>query len=238
MATENRVPLVGTIAGSSALARFRNDYVFSVRQGYDKEAEAIAAQLAVMGTSRLAILSADSKTSERVAALAQPLSRADIQADMIDLRSSDSTSAAAALNRIRDGDYQAVVLDLSGFDIDRMAARNQIVSADWPSVLFTFADSALFSAAGVFRQQVIGFTSVVPNPDADAIPLAFELRRNAEAFQATYVTSFESMETCINTKVCVEAVRRAGGGDSPERVAQSLRGMRGYDLGGYTVSFD
>jgi branched-chain amino acid transport system substrate-binding protein len=49
--------------------------------------------------------------------------------------------------------------------------------------------------------------------------------------------SFTSLESYIAAKVMVEALRRAGPKVTRESFMQALDGLRGYDAGGYLVSF-
>ncbi len=79
---------------------------------------------------------------------------------------------------------------------------------------------------------------MVPNPYRANNRLNKEFRdlvaKQPEAEDIT--VSYAMMEGYVNAKVLVEAMRRAAGLNS-ERLADSLRGLNAFDLGGYRVTF-
>src|SRR5205823_8601057 len=91
--------------------------------------------------------------------------------------------------------------------------------------------------SGAFRDRVIGFANVVPHPEDRGVPLAQELQRNAEKYSTGYAVNFEGMEAFVNTRVCVEGLRRISGKPDAARLTDALEKLERVDLGGFTVSF-
>jgi len=237
LANQTGVPLIGTIAGSRQLDSFRESrQVFSIRQSYDKEAATIAMQLSSMGVSKVAVLS-DSKDSEKSESLASNLPKARITWEVFHIQPSNSATQESVGQKLADGSYQAVIFDLEPSTIDALYARNFFNRKTWPATNFSFANDGLVSLSNAFKQRVLGFTMVVPNPEAHSLSLVTEFQRNAERYSEPNAINFEGMESYINARICVEAIRRAGSKPSTESVTAAMRKMQSYDLGGYSVNF-
>jgi ABC-type branched-subunit amino acid transport system substrate-binding protein len=237
VATELRVPLVGALAGTKAMARNGRDYVFPIRPGYEREADAMARQLHTMGITKVVALTEREAGNERLQALTAALAQRKLQLRVLQVDRFKPASLQAAMQDIAGTPCQAAVMDLSPEAIDAFAELGLHQRPEWPRMLTSFANSSLISLSSVFKERVIGFTFVVPNPEVQALRLTMELQADAEQYSTGHAISFEGYEAYITTRVVVEAIRRAGNGADAERVAAALRGMDAYDLGGFKVSF-
>ncbi|UCV17755.1 ABC transporter substrate-binding protein [Ferribacterium limneticum] len=238
LAGETGVPLIGTISGSQKLYSLdKNRQVFPVRQTYAKEAISIAMQLSSMGISKVAVLT-DVKDSERVEGLISSLPKFRVSSDVFHITLADSNSLGAISQKLGGGTYQAVILDLGLSSIDVLRDRGFFDRGSWPATNFSFANDSLVALSDIFKKRLLGFTMVVPNPEAHSLPLTFEFQRNAERYNELRAISFEGMESYINTRICVEAIRRAGSNVNPRNIGSILRGIESFNLGGYFVSFD
>jgi ABC-type branched-subunit amino acid transport system substrate-binding protein len=81
------------------------------------------------------------------------------------------------------------------------------------------------------------FAQVVPFPWFDVTPVVREYREALKVHAPNAELSFSGLEGFINAKVLAEALRRADRGLTRERLAAALESMRGYDVGGLTVTF-
>ena len=79
--------------------------------------------------------------------------------------------------------------------------------------------------------------TVVPPPSKRSVPIVQEYQVAIEKQLGKKELSFTSLESYIAAKVTVEALRRAGPKLTRENFMQALDGMKGYDVGGYIVSF-
>ena len=96
---------------------------------------------------------------------------------------------------------------------------------------------ALVGLSGAFPGRIIGFANVVPHPESSPILLTQELSRNAEKFSTGYAVNFEGYEAYINTRVCLEALRRIQGKPDAAKLTDALEKFDRVDFGGFTVSF-
>lgn len=236
VAGDTRLPLVGPISGSRQLRTARSRYVFPVRPGYEREVIALAQQLRTIGTRTLAIVTAGATDAEPVADLLWAAAKVNIAATPIRIQASDATSLVGALKKLTQQNFDAVALDLDENSINALAQQSQRVSHEWPPMLFTLTSASPTLIGAVFRDRMVGFTSVVPNPETSSRRLAVDLVRQAERTGLPEAVSFEGLEAYLNTKICVEALRRAGPGPNPEKVLAALETLR-MDAGDFPVSF-
>lgn len=236
VATESRVPLVGPMSGARALRTPRTRYVYPVRAGYDREAEALAQQLRSTGTATLAILTDAANDAESVADLVASASGEKIKVTRIRLAALTAEAIDSALKTLTQGSHDAVLLDLDPELIGTLAQHSRQTRYQWPPMLTALTSGSPGVMASIFRDRVIGFTSVVPNPEASSKPLALEFLKQVERAGLPTAVSFEGLESYLNARVCVEALRRAGPRPDPERIAAALETLQ-FDAGDFLVSF-
>ncbi len=235
-AAEMRVPLVGALSGAPALARGGNPWVFTVRPSYAPEADRLAKQVLTLGITRVAVVSDNGLKTDRVAAVRQAFEANGLKPALLEFRAADMKSVNAALSQVGKGKFQAVVVDVFPDTIDVLAQGDEASRNAWPSVIVSLASSSFQALGNLFPDRVIGYSQVVPNPDADSMPLTVELQKNAEKYAAGTAINFDGMSAYVAAKVAVQGLRRATKLDG-EGVAAGLATIDAYDLGGYTVSF-
>jgi branched-chain amino acid transport system substrate-binding protein len=238
VARELRVPLVGAVALSHDLLRGRshNRYVFPVRPGLDRQAEALVRQLVAMGVSRVAVLAEQSAHNERLDALKVLLDRSSIAATTITVDRARQETFEAAILAIGAKPYQGVIVDLPSDAIEVMAERRLTLRPEWPRVLASLASQSLITLSGAFPDRVIGFVNVVPNVESGTA-LTQEFQRQAERYSSGQAINFEGLEAYVNTRVCVEALSRINGRPDAARLTDALEGLDRVSLGGFIVSF-
>jgi ABC-type branched-subunit amino acid transport system substrate-binding protein len=79
--------------------------------------------------------------------------------------------------------------------------------------------------------------TVVPPPTERALAVVREYQAAIEKQLGKKELSFTSLESYIGAKVMVEALRRAGPKLTREGFMRELDNLKGYDVGGYVVSF-
>ena len=79
--------------------------------------------------------------------------------------------------------------------------------------------------------------TVVPPPTKRSLPVVQEYQTAIEKLLGRKEYSFSSLESYIGAKVMVEALKRAGPKPTRETFMHALDAMKGYDVGGYDVSF-
>jgi len=232
---ELRVPLVGPMSGALALRAPEVRHVFSLRPDDAREAEALARQLASIGVSKVVLLADDSEPArtEALTAALQGKSRqltritADTRLETIDKAFQDIAKAAP----------QALVLNLGNEVLDALGRLPASAYDSAPSTVATLSTAGLTQLTRLFRNRLVGYTSVVPNPEVARLPIVRELERDADAFIGPEALTFEGLESYLNLRVCTEALRRASPRADGQRLGEAIESLGALDLGGVRLLF-
>jgi ABC-type branched-subunit amino acid transport system substrate-binding protein len=106
-----------------------------------------------------------------------------------------------------------------------------------PGTIATLSSAGLTHMTRLFPGRLIGYTSVVPNPEAPQLPVVREFLRDADAFIGPEAVTFEGLEAYLNLRLLAEALRRAGPSVDSARLAQSLEALGAFDMGGFRLRF-
>lgn len=234
---ELQVPLVGPMSSLRELQRSRSRHFFPVRASTEKQAEALSRQLLAMGVSRAVLLTDQAGRSERAEALKPLLDANRISSTLLQLDPAQPESFDAAIKAMGAASYHAAVVDLQPETIDRLSERGLTDRPEWPRMLTSFATLGLVGLGGAFPGRMIGFANVVPHPEGIGLPLTQELHRSAEKYSTGYAINFEGLEAFVNTRVCVEGLRRISGKPDAAKLTDALEKLDKLDLGGFSVSF-
>lgn len=234
VARESKIPLVGLLSGSERFKSNQNKYVFQIRPTYSRESNATVAQLKNMGVRNIAYLY-DQNPSERKDTFVSELTKNGISVteQYFDI----SETNILFQYQEKSNTYQGYIFDIRAATIDKLAANAFFKQIPIASVKLGLSDPSLISLSNALRGQVFAFVAIVPNPEADAIPITLELQKYANRFNEPYAVSFEGMESYINIKTCIGALRKAMPNYSADRLTLSLQNMREYDLGGLNITF-
>lgn len=232
---ELRVPLVGPMSGALQLRGADVQHVFSTRPDDTREAEALVRQLLSIGIHKVAVLSDDSEPA-RTDALVAALQRAGQQVTRT-TTDRQGQSLAAALQASAQSAPQALVISLGYAALDALDRLPPAARAGVPLTIATLSSAGLTQLTRLFRDRVIGYTSVVPPLDVTRLALVRALQRDADAFIGPEAVTFEGLEAYINLRVCTEALRRAGPRADGQRLSDALESLGALDLGGFRLVF-
>ncbi len=210
---ELHVPLVGPMSGALQLRTADVQHVFSTRPDDMREADALVRQLQSVGIHKVAILSDDSEPA-RTTALVAALQRAGQQVTRT-TTDAQGQSLAAALQESAKSSPQALVISLGYAALDALDRLPPAARAGVPLTIATLSSAGLTQLTRLFRDRVIGYTSVVPNLDVTRLPL----------------------EAYINLRLCAEALRRAGPRADGQHLSEAIEGLGALDLGGFRLVF-
>lgn len=233
VAAASGVPLVGPISGARML---RSRYVFPIRPVYEREAAAMAGQLQAMGVGSLAILTDAPKDAEPLAELTAALVKAQIKFVTHKLGAAGEREIGSAMSGLARERHSMVVFNLEADALNALAEHSRGIGYEWPLNLAVFGSRSLQALGSLFRDRVIGFASVVPNPEASSSQLAMEFLKQSERIGDAAAVSFDGLEAYLNLKVCVEALRRSGLRPDRERLTQALETLQ-FDAGNFPISF-
>ena len=231
VANETRTALVGPISGLPSLRIDGGGFVFAPRADLVREAKTLARQLKGLGIIASAVMIDETTGDERTGVITQALRSEGIAATVI--KTSHSRLAADLL---RTKDAPALVVEL-GFDaIDALGRLSEAELQNAPRLLASLATPGLATLFKLFPGRIIGFTSVVPNPEIPSSALVQKLTGDADNAGAAALT-FEGLEGYVNALVCIEALRRAGAQVNSRTVAETIPKLGRLDLGGFVLTF-
>jgi branched-chain amino acid transport system substrate-binding protein len=235
-ANELKIPMIGAYSGAPAVAAF-TPYGFPTRIKLDEECKRIVNHLLTIGVTRIAFAYNDNPGARA----AMEGTRKHLQERGYQLLgsvalkhdSSDASAKAAELAALKpDAVMFSLTIPVSGAFVQ--AYKTSGASAQFYS--FSFLDGrSLFKAIGSAAGGVV-VSQVVPYPWNIGMPIIAEYRSAMQAIGETDI-SYGSLEGFINTKILIEALKRAGSNPSPEAVKRALESFNSLDLGGLAVSY-
>jgi len=229
------VPLVGPFSGAAALRVPALRHVFTLRPDDRREADVLVRQLTVTGIARLAWL-ADGDEPAREAALGQALSAAGVQATKIAVQPR-ADSLDDAFQAVAEAAPQALLLSLGPATLDAISHGDLAARKELPATVVALSSVGLTQVTRLFRDKVIGFTSVVPIPENSQLPLVREFERDVDNFVGPEAVSFEGLAAYLHLRVLAEALRRGGARIDATRLADVIEGLGTLDLGGWRMHF-
>jgi len=227
VARELNVPLVGPFSGAAAL---NQPHVFSLRPEDRREAAALVGQLRAIGVEQVVLLG-DGDEPARERALATALQAAGIQTRPLSIQA----DPAATLRELAAAAPQALVLNLGPESLELLTRQEAAWRAAMPLTVAALSSPGLTQLTRLLRDRLIGFTSVVPNPEISQLPLVRDFVRDAEAYVGPEALSVEGLAAYLHLRVCVEALRHAGNRADGPALAAALENLGALDLGGFGV---
>jgi ABC-type branched-subunit amino acid transport system substrate-binding protein len=229
------VPLIGPLSGAQALRQASVHHVFSLRPDDALEAQVLVRQLQTLGVSRVVVL-ADQSEPARYEVLLQALQKAGLSLNKLSFATS-AEGLASNFQAVAQVQAQALVLSLGPQSLDLLSNQAALSHQGLPSLVVTMSSSGLTQLTRLFRDRMLGYTSVVPNPGSSQLPVVRELERDADAFVGPEALSFEGMAAYLHLRLCTEALRRAGAGADAARLTDALEALGTPNLGGFRASF-
>ncbi len=239
------MPLIGPMSGLKALRLPPSGqaarWVVPLRAGYEREVAALAQQLRGMGISRVAALTDAApdagQPAEHLAELHAALATQGVAFVPLALPSHDRTGLLAALQRTERANAQALLIDLAPALLDELAGLPPEALAGMPRVLLSLATPAVTNLTALFREHVIGFTTVVPNPEIPGLALVREFDLQASR-HGSGTGMFEGLEAYVGARIAVLALRRAGPKADSATLLQAVWQLGPQDLGGFVLHLD
>jgi branched-chain amino acid transport system substrate-binding protein len=233
LAEELRVPLIGPISGARKLRAPGRSFTLPLRASYEVQADALTKQLVSAATMRVVIFTSFGKSSEIPTTLLAKCLAAGLETEVMSIDAADPRSLDVAAERLQRGGVQAVVLDLSEPALRLFGELEASKKFSWPATLASMSPSTLTQLSKEIRSRVIGFVSVVPNPEDMRLPVIRELNGQAEQFSGADAITFEGAEAYINLRVIVEALRRAGKEPTSASLRSAFDTLGPLDIGGF-----
>ena len=238
VASAARAPVIACAAGSPELREPFDRFSFPVRAAHFDEFDRLLEYAAVFGHRRVAFVHSDSDTGRRHLANVRKLaSRHGLEVVLaVPLQSGAAFNAERIAQELVAARADAV-LNHGGYA--QYGAIFQAARARGSTIQFLAVNSGAQQMVRLLEGKGAGliFAQVVPFPWFDATPLVREYRIALKAHAPKEEPSFSSLEGYVNAKVLVEALRRADRRITRESLVAALEGMRGFDLGGFSVAY-
>ncbi|MCK6392123.1 ABC transporter substrate-binding protein [Zoogloea sp.] len=238
-----KFPVIGVIPGAEPLRTPVNPYVYHVRAGDLEQYRKLAEHATTTGQQRVAVAYADipfgtaglntleslfrGRSQQIVARVALPLG------GKADLPGAVKTLVAAKPDII----YMVIPAQLAGEFLKAYRSGNGGLPAQLATASYGNAET-LCQVAGEEATRGVVISQVMPNLGNSAIPVVRRFHEDMAKFgEPGTRPSIFHLEAYVTTRVVLEAIRRAGPTPTRPKLVQALDGLKGYDVGGYTVDF-
>jgi len=235
--TPAKVPLVGTFSGAKSLREPFNRYIFHVRASYAAETERLIAQVASLGTKKIAVFyQNDGYGKEGLAAAEAAVKKRNLTLIAVGTVEPNSVDVSSAIGAIAKMEPQAVIM-YANYKASAAFVRKMHATRAYPQFMsLSIVDTSALAKELGNESRGIGISQVVPYPFSTSIQVAKEYQLAMKALKKTDY-SFISLESYIDAQILVEALRRAGKNITREKLITALESMTPYDTGGHTVSY-
>jgi branched-chain amino acid transport system substrate-binding protein len=239
VAQENRLALLGCMAGSPQMRQGGDGWVFNIRPGHDAEYKRMAAHFKSTGITTAFFVHDDNDTGR----LHVVNATAAMQAAGITLVGSAAVSNKSKAPELAQAIRQSAARGV--FNQGPNALFADIVVEARKANLHTLQFMSVCSGADTIVSQLgeasrgITFTQVVPFPFATDtfVPLVHEYQMDMQETFKGAAFSYDSFEAYINARVLVLALQKAGPKPTRERLAAAIRSLGKVDLSGFRLAF-
>lgn len=232
------VPFLAPFTGADPMRVF-NRFVYNMRASYADELEKIVDHYVPFGVKRFSIVHYNDVVGrENYAAVERALKKRNLAVvSVASFKDRVNPDIIGGVQAVAKGQPDVVILTtLYKHTADFVrAARKMGLPAQMASNSFPGA-SPLARELGAEGAGLVVAT-VVPPPNKRSEPIVAEYRAAIEKQLGKKEYSFTSLESYIGAKVLVEALRMAGPKPTRESFMKALDSMKGFDTGGYAVSF-
>jgi branched-chain amino acid transport system substrate-binding protein len=210
-----------------------------MRASYADELEKIVDHFAPLGITRFAIVHYDDVVGrENLTAVDRALKKRGLAAVAVaSFKDRAKPDIEAGVTAIAKGSPDVVILTTlykATSDFIKLA-RSSGMGAQMASNSFPGASPLAKELGGEGMGTIVA--TVVPPPAKRSLKVVQEYQAAIEKQLGRKEYSFTSLESFIAAKVAVEALKRAGPRPTREGFMQALDGLKGFDTGGYAVSF-
>jgi branched-chain amino acid transport system substrate-binding protein len=237
---EAGIPLLAPYTGAQDLREPMNPHIFHIRASYTDETARMVEHLHTIGLRKFAVMYQDDPFGK------SGLAGAESALEKLGLKA----VGKGGYDRTKPEEVDAAVAAIAPTEPDAiiMVSVNRASAAFIKKMREKGSKARLFSIsvvnfkellknAGEDMARGIGISQVMPSPYSALVPVAREFQALMKKHQPEKVVSYASMESFIAAKILVEAIRRAGGNPTRDKVMAQLEKMNSYDVGGFKVSF-
>lgn len=235
-AQPEQLPLVAPWTGVQAVREPAHRNVFNVRASYRDEILKVITHLRTLGTQRIAVVYFESSFGGELQVILDQMARWPAKPVAIHPVRPDGSDAAGVATATAATQPQAIIMLTAGkASVDFVKTYNGLAKGAQYYALSVMGTNQSVRSLGKDGVGVV-VTSVVPFPWDAGVPIVKEYQ-DAMRRIGVMEYSFTSLESYINTKVLVEAIRRTGPNLTRTRLVAAAESMNPLRLGGFQVSY-
>ena len=235
---KHKVPFLGPFTGADPMRVF-NKHVYNMRGSYAEELEKVVEHFVPLGVQRFSIVYYDDVVGrENLAAVDRALKKRNLTVvSVAALKDRAKPDIAAGVKQVAKGQPDVVILTTL------YKATSDFIKLSHASGLSASMVSNSFPGASPLAKELgkegagVIVATVVPPPTKRSLAIVHEYQDAIEKQLGRKEYSFTSLESYIGAKVTAEAIRRAGPKLTRESFMRELDRLKGFDTGGYVVSF-
>ena len=234
-----KVPLVDTISGAATLREPLNTnpnarYMFNVRASYADEAEVIVGQMLSLGLKNIAVFyQNDGFGKSGLEGVTAALKKHNLAPSSVGTVERNSVDVSKAVEAIAKTTPQAVVM-VTLYKPTPACVRAMKKAGQYPMLMTLSPVGAEQLAVELGPDsRGIGVSQVVPYPWNNVVPVVRDYQKLSD--KGAY--SYYGMEGYLMARTMIEGLKRAGKDLTREKLASSLEGLSGTDLGGYRINY-
>lgn len=232
---DKKVPLVGVYTGAPVLRAKQHPYFFTTMASYRDEVVQMVRNLVTLQRGKLALVYQNNAFGQLMLPVVEEVAKEQgatlVAKHPLEVSGSDAVPATQAVAAARPDALIVMAFGPSIVPLVRAAKANLSV----PIYCIGIANSKSALEALGDDARGLAFTQSIPYPFRQTTTLT---RDYAAAMQrADLPLDYDHFFGYLNTRVLIEALRRAGKTLSSQVLVNTLEAMGKVDLGGYTVSF-
>jgi len=230
------VPLFAPWTGVQAVREPVQRHVFNVRASYRDEIVKIISHLRTLGTGRIGVVYFEAAFGAELQTIRDEMARWPAKPVFERAVRPDGADVEQVVDAAVKEKPEAVVLLTAGkVTVDFIKAFRPLAKGTQCYTLSIMGTNASVQALGSQGVGVV-VSCVVPFPWNTGVPI---VREYQEAMRQSGVNdfSFISLESYINTRVLIEAIRKTGRNLNRARLIAAAETMRPLQLGGFEVSY-
>jgi branched-chain amino acid transport system substrate-binding protein len=232
------VPVVGPFTGADVLRTPAIPNVFNIRASYGDEVEKLVQQLTTVGVQRIAVLWVNNGFGkDGLSGVQRSMDKRGLTLHAHASVEQDSSNVDQAVQKLSASAPDAIILITAGAPtLQFIRAYRKVSRLARFYTTSVMGNQATLRALGEDGVGVV-VTSVVPFPWSVSTGISREYQTALKAAGQDERISFLGLESYINARVVVEALRRAGRELTRTRFMQAMESLQNFELGGFDIRF-
>lgn len=242
LAGRGRIALIAPLQGDRNVVEAIN--VFPFRSGYANEVEALLKEAKNWGKDTIAVVNMNVAFGPIMAKVAldqaSALGLRVVSHSVIDATQENiEGSVQAAVKATSAAQPKAILILAAGKPAFEFVKTMRVAPGGAVQMygLSVLLHSELVAQSGKEKAHGVVLSQSIPYPYTLYKPLITEYQATMKAYAPGVPVSYSSLEGFAGAKIAAEAVRRAGGSPTRERVLAALNQFGDYDLGGVHVTY-